>query len=428
MSNSAQDPETELMTIFRAAVDAVSGELAVLSALNAEPVEPSLPVYLLAVGKAADAMVAGVVKALPKAPVKGLMITKEAHASENVMGLTWLRVIESSHPVPNESSLLAGRACIDFVKSVPTHSQLLVLMSGGTSSLVESLIDGLTLKDVQRLNETLIAGGLPIDAMNRVRKTVSSIKGGKLSSQLPPEVRVRQLVISDVPGDKLSDIGSGLLAMPEPGDFAHPGDLIDALPVKLDDNLVACVNAYGVRPPEPTADVWQQIKSTVAGSSHIAQEAAACAAKALNVPVIQSSGSLHGDVNVIAERIAQTLVNDTRLGVYIWGGETHLVLPEKPGRGGRNQHLALAVALRIAGEENLSVLCCGTDGSDGPTADAGGLVTGESIGNGSSQGLLADDYLQAADAGSYLAAVNALVTTGPTGTNVMDLVVAVRSG
>jgi len=143
--------------------------------------------------------------------------------------------------------------------------------------------------------------------------------------------------------------------------------------------------------------------------------------------VLQENGSLHGDVDEIADQIADVLIGDKRRGLRVWGGETHLVLPPKPGRGGRNQHLALAVAKRIKGEKNLAVLCCGTDGSDGPTKDAGGMVNGSTIANGAELGLDANDYLNRADSGSYLAAVNALVTTGPTGTNVMDLAIALRT-
>lgn len=426
MSKKDKPLITELFQYFNAGVEAVRGERAVVNALDAEPLKVLLPVHLLAVGKAADAMVQGAIQALPNTPVRGLMITKQDHASDSVLALPWIRVIESSHPLPDESSLLAGAACIEFVQSVPAGSQILVLMSGGASALMEQLIEGLTLSDVQQLNDALISGGLPIDAMNRVRKTVSAIKGGKLCHHIPSNVSLTQLVISDVPSDKLSDVGSGVLAMPESGGFVHPGELIDALPMRLADNLVACVNAYGVRPPAKTQTIWQQINSTIVGSSCIAQKAAAHAAATANTPLVQASGSLNGDVNVIAEHIAHTLLGDTRPGVRIWGGETHLVLPDNPGRGGRNQHLALAVAKRIAGHANISVLCCGTDGSDGPTADAGGVVSGETVAKGDALGLAVDDYLDRADAGSYLAAVDALVTTGPTGTNVMDLAIGLR--
>ena len=417
---------SELFQFFNAGVDAVKGEAAVINALNAEPLDSELPVHVLAVGKAADAMMRGAITALKKTPVCGLVITKHDHISSDVLALPWNQVVESSHPVPDDSSLFAGAKCIDFVRSIPEGNELLVLMSGGASSLLEHLIDGLQLSDLQQLNQALISGGLPIDSMNQVRKTVSAIKGGKLCSFIPQGVQVTQLVISDVPNDKLSDIGSGVFAMPESDGFAHPGELIDSLPIALPDNLVACINAFGVCPPAATANVWHQINSTVVGSCELAQKAVSQAATKAGIPVVQSCGSLHGDVEEIASKIAQALLDDCRTGLRIWGGETHLVLPKKPGRGGRNQHLALAIAKRIDGHKGLSVLCCGTDGSDGPTADAGGIVTGETVAKGMALGLSIDEYLFRADAGHFLEAIDALVTTGPTGTNVMDLVVAQR--
>jgi len=423
MSNSG----SALLDFFDAAVAAVQGDFAVTKALEFEPLDLSIPVHVIAVGKAADAMVQGAARSLPNKIRRGLMITKRAHTSDAVSALPWLQIIESSHPIPDESSLHAGAACIDFVRTVPAGHQLLVLLSGGASALMEQLIDGVTLSDAQQLNETLVAGGLPIDAINRVRKTVSTIKGGKLNVHVPKKVPVTQLIISDVPEDKLSDIGSGPLAMPEPGDFVHPGELIASLPIRLSDNLVACINAFGVSPPASSTHVWQQIYSKIIGSSKIAQESAMQAATAANYSIVQASGSLHGDVDVIADSIANTLMSEPREGVYIWGGETHLQLPDNPGRGGRNQHLALAVAKRIAGQDKLSVLCCGTDGSDGPTEDAGGIITGDTEAHGNQLGLSIDDHLHRADAGNYLSAVDALVTTGPTGTNVMDLAIALRS-
>jgi len=409
-----------LLSYFNVGVQTVVGDAAVARALAQAPLSSSAPVYLLAIGKAADAMVQGAVASLNNTPVQGLMITKQGHSTALVKELAWLNVLESAHPVPDDSSLQAGAALLDFVQNVPESGQLLVLISGGASALVEHLVQGLSLADLQQLTDELLAGGLPIDAMNRVRKTVSTIKGGKLAAFLPV-LPVTQLVISDVPGDKLGDIGSGLLAPPveEPQSAAAGRGLSLPLPSAIE-QIVA---SSKVRAPGSNDAVWQRIQSHIVASSAIAQSAVAAAC---TEPVIQSSGSLHGDVNDIADAMVNALLGDTRPGVRIWGGETYLHLPAKPGRGGRNQHLALAVAQRIDGVSGLGVLCCGTDGSDGPTADAGGFVTGDTLARGRAMGLDAADALARADAGSYLQAVDGLVTTGPTGTNVMDLAIALR--
>ncbi len=417
-----------LLELFEAGVNAVVGNTAVERSLLESPLESDAPVHLLAIGKAADAMVRGAVAGLAQTPVRGLQVTKYHHTTDEAAQLPWLTVMESSHPVPDEASIKAGAAIIEFVKTVPNDAQLIVLMSGGASALVERLIDGLTLEDMQQLTDQLLSGGLPIDDMNRVRKTVSAIKGGKLAAHLG-HYPVTQFVISDVPGDKLSDIGSGLLALPDALESDHPADALENLPVVLPDTVVACINAFGVSAPDSNHDVWKNISTRFVGSSDIAQAAIVNAYQQQEtaVEVIQANGSLHGDVEIIADRIADALMSDKRPGLRVWGGETHLVLPDEPGRGGRNQHLALAVAKRIAGEPGLSVLCCGTDGSDGPTGDAGGCVSGDTVAAGQALSFEVDDALSRADAGNFLAATNTLVTTGPTGTNVMDVAIAIRS-
>lgn len=416
-----------LLDLFQAGVNAVVGDAAVERSLKETPLASDAPVHLLAIGKAANAMVKGAVAGLAQAPVRGLQITKYGHTTDDVARLPWLSVMESSHPVPDEASIKAGAAMIEFVKTVPNDAQLVVLMSGGASALVEQLIDGLSLADMKQLTDQLLSGGLPIDDMNRVRKTVSAVKGGKLAAQLG-QYPVTQFVISDVPGDRLPDIGSGLLAAPDAVDSGHPADALNDLPIALPDTVVACINAFGVTAPDATDAVWKNITTHFVGSSDIAQAAIVNAyqQQEASPQVIQANGSLHGDVEVIADRIAQALLEDKRPGLRVWGGETHLVLPAAPGRGGRNQHLALAVAQRIAGEPGLSILCCGTDGSDGPTGDAGGCISGETVAAGEALSLHAADYLSRADAGNFLAATDTLVTTGPTGTNVMDVAIAIR--
>ncbi len=419
-----------LTDLFQIGVKAVLGDVAVATSLNAKPLPSNAPVYVLAVGKAASAMMEGALHAISERPIGGLVITKPGHMSATIQSLPWVQVIESSHPVPDELSLQAGAAVATFVKSIPDDAQLLVLLSGGASALMERLIDGLTLIDLQELNEMLLAGGLPIGEMNSLRKTLSSVKGGKLS-QFLPNIPVTQLVISDVPGDVLSDIGSGPLAPPIPSESIHPGDVLSAATsnasIQLSDRIIACVNAFGVMPPSPSHWVWQNIQTRIVGSSSIAQQAVLNAAKDLpsaEAYLIRCVDSLNGDVEAMAKKIANTLLAETSNTLQIWGGETHCVLPKNPGRGGRNQHLALALAKHLDGAPHIQVLCCGTDGSDGPTEDAGALITGNTVAEGKALGMSVDDYLQRADAGSFLHAVSALITTGPTGTNVMDLVIA----
>jgi len=404
MGMSEQHRADLLRRLFQAGIDAVGGRQASYNTLVS--LEWDSPVHLVALGKAADAMASGALSAIGDRLVSALLVTKHAHLSDALRNDNRFECLESGHPVPDEASLKAGRRLVEFVAAVPAHHQLLFLVSGGTSALVEHLNEGLTLADLKRETDQLLASGAPIGEMNRQRRTLSQIKGGKLAQHV--SCKVLQYLISDVPGDKLGDIGSGLLIPDE---------------------------ATGMSADLP---VWQQINTSIIASSDIAQAAVAKAAKGMGIPVCQANASLHGDIVEVTGRIASVLCSENASpGLYIWGGEPTVVLPDAPGRGGRNQHLALALVPALAARAELwsapdtnrsrgaaSVLVCGTDGSDGPTADAGGLVNEKSAAFAASRQLDVRDYLARADAGTCLAKMDALVTTGPTGTNVMDLAIA----
>jgi len=387
-----EDRKQTLLGLFQAGVDAVGGFNATSRALEDE--QFSMPVHLVAVGKAADAMARGALSELGDSVVSGLVVTKHHHLSDELRSDSRLNCIESSHPLPDEHSLAAGAALADYVSAVPAEHQMVFLVSGGASALVEHLQPGLTLDDLQAATQKLIAGGAAIGEINQHRRTLSQIKGGKLASAV--KCQVLQLLISDVPGDVLGDIGSGLL-IPD----AATG-MPDSLPV------------------------WQHIQTRLVASSAIAQSAVMHAAIEKGLTVQQSTGSLDGDINDVRERVAGVL-KAASSGIYIWGGEPTVVLPDAPGRGGRNQHLALALADVACKHGALSILVCGTDGTDGPTHDAGGLVDESTCEFAASQSLAIDRYLINADAGSALQKLDQLVTTGPTGTNVMDLCIAVVS-
>jgi hydroxypyruvate reductase len=239
------------------------------------------------------------------------------------------------------------------------------------------LPDGITLADWQAETQRLVASGADIHAINARRKEVSRIKGGKLLAAFKG-ARASSLVISDVQGDDLGVVGSGI----------------------------------GAPPPDPGFAFTARMVATNAVARH-------AAAAASDLPVVVNEESLYDDIHSLAPRLGAAL-RDGPPGLYIYGGEPTTELPDQPGRGGRNQALALLMAREIAGRDDLDVLVAGTDGSDGPTGDAGGYVTGATWGDG------AEDALARADSGTYLAARDALVTTGPTGTNVMDLMIAVK--
>lgn len=357
-----------LLDIWSAGVAAVRGETAVQTALAAD----QLPrvTRILAVGKAACDMAAPAMVAFPDAPA--LIVTKHGHHTTPPRDA---EVIEAGHPVPDATSLIGGRALMDAVQACGPEDHLLLLVSGGASAVAELLPTGITLADWQRETAQLVASGADIHAINTRRKQVSQIKGGKLLAAFHG-ARATSFVISDVRGDDLNVVGSGIGAAPDAPPFAFSAQMV-------------ATNAH----------------------------ARAAAAEASTVSVIVNEECLYDDIYALAPRLGARLRGGPP-GLYIFGGEPTTELPVNPGRGGRNQALALLMAREIAERDDIDVLVAGTDGSDGPTGDAGGYVTGGTWGPG------AEDALARADAGSYLATQDALVTTGPTGTNVMDLMIA----
>lgn len=397
----------QILNIYRAGLAAVEGRAVVREALR--PYAPgSGPVWLVAIGKAAAAMAAGAQEILGPSLAQGLVITKHGHGDPALP----FELIEAGHPKPDADSLRAGERLLQFLTQVPEEASLLFLISGGASALVEALPEGMGLEALQRATDWLLGSGLAIDDMNRVRKALSRIKGGRLARQLQGR-RTLNLMISDVPGDDMATIGSGLL-VPSP---AGP------LPSGLPDWLLHFMRGV---PPAPAADdpAFAMVESRVLANNHRALAAMAEQARAEGLKVILHESMLEGSVASACEVIHEAMQQHP--GLHLWGGETTVELPPSPGRGGRNQHLALLLARAIHGTDGL-VLCAGTDGTDGPTGDAGAMVDGHTTERGELHydGGVAK-ALHGFDAGSFLEASGDLITTGPTGTNVMDVVLAYR--
>ncbi len=401
------DPRRDLLRIFESALAAVHGRVRVRERLLREHF--TSPLYLIAIGKAAGAMAQGAHEALGAQIADAMVVTKHGHGEP----LAW-PVLEAGHPLPDATSLAAGAALLAFVERLPPQAPVLVLLSGGASALVEALPAGMDLAALRRLNDWLLASGLDIHAMNAVRRRLSLIKGGRLAVSLAPRP-VLCLAISDVSDDDPRVIGSGPLT-PESGTFEP-----DRLPPFARALLAAA-------PPLPPAGhpAFRSVRYEIVACNADARRAAVHTAMALGYRATQMPELLTGEAAVTGARLAQSLRNAAPGSVQVWGGETTVVLPAQPGRGGRCQSLALAAALVLQGQEQAWLLSAGTDGSDGPTADAGALVDGLTVFRGEQEGLEARAALVAADAGSFLEASGDLLQTGPTGTNVMDLVLGLR--
>jgi hydroxypyruvate reductase len=401
-----------LLEVFAAALRAVDGRTVVGRALAARPLDG--PVWICAIGKAAQSMALGACDVLGSRVLGGLLITKSGHVDPSAFDGRGIACRLGGHPVPDEGSLSAGRRLICALGALSPHTAVLFLLSGGASSLVEVPIAGLGLADLRRMNEWLLGSGLAIDAVNRVRKSVSRIKGGGLLSRLGDRP-TRVLAISDVPGDDPAVIGSGLL-VPERA-LAGGVAALD-LPTWLSEWVERGLVERG---PLPSTGPEIELVATL----EIAKSAAAEAGRRAGLAVRVDARAIEGDAALAGRRLARALLSGPP-GLSVAGGETTLRLPAAPGRGGRNQHLALAAAIELAGHADVLLLSAGTDGNDGPTDDAGALVDGATLARIEDAGLDALVGLRRADSGALLEASGDLIRTGATGTNVMDLILGWR--
>jgi glycerate 2-kinase len=400
-----------LLSIFQSALAAVNGRTCVRMRLENRPV--SGKIYLIAVGKAACAMAQGAHDALGNHIVDALIVTKKGYAES----LPW-PVLEGGHPLVDETSLEAGMQLLAFVDRIPKEVSMLVLISGGASALVEVLPPEITLEHFQNINRWLLGSGLDINIYNRIRRRLSRLKGGRLAKLLFPR-KILCLIISDVPGNDLRAIGSGPLVADE--DLRRPLAL-PGLPDFIYESLK-------FMPPAPAPDdvCFQNIKREIVATLDNAKSAAVEAAKKRGYTAFMETAFISGDAVEAGIRLANKLLQSESGVLHVWGGETTVTLPESAGRGGRSQSLALAAATTLQGQDDAWILAAGTDGGDGPTEDAGALVDGGTVARGENAGLEAKKCLARADAGTFLEASGDLVQTGPTGTNVMDIMLGFRA-
>ncbi|HEB55942.1 MAG TPA: DUF4147 domain-containing protein [Gammaproteobacteria bacterium] len=382
-------------------------------------------IILVACGKAAASMTRGAVQVLGNQIIDVRVITKAGHCQE-LEEDTGIRCQESGHPIPDARSLDAGQGLVEWLSRLPADATLLVLTSGGTSALVEMLPQATSLEALVRLNQWLLGSGLDIHAVNRIRRSVSCVKGGGLLACVPSAVAIEHLIISDVPGDDPAIVGSGLFvagaAESAPGVETQIGDqIIPGWVQTMQQAALSCrewltkKNGFNRR-----------VKHQIIASNTLACQQLAKIAAETEQEIHLHPQPLAGDAALQGQAIAHYLRTQASAGLHIWGGETTVVLPQQPGRGGRNQHLALAAAQELAGSEHISLLVMASDGSDGPTEDAGAIVDGGTLGRGEAEGLNAESALHQADAGRFLEAAGDLVNSGVTGTNVMDIVLAFK--
>lgn len=409
------DPRAEAMRLFRAAVRAADPGPALRAGFAAEP--PAAPgpggaYVLIAVGKAAVPMAEAALALLAGAPVRALVVTNY----ENARPVACARVLAAGHPVPDENGAAAGRAVMALLDGAGAQDRVVALISGGGSALLPAPAAGLTLADKIAVNRLLLAHGFAITEVNLIRQSLSALKGGGMVRLAAP-APVAAYILSDVIGDNLRTIASGPTVAPL-GTRVEARGLLVARGVWPD--LPEAVRAR-LSLPEAAAPPLPAARNRLIGSNRQSLEAM-LAAHGPGARIV--SDRLVGDVGDAAEAIlrAGEGVAPGGAACLIFGGETTVTL-RGAGLGGRNQELALRVAL--AGPARLGrrfvFLSGGTDGRDGPTEAAGGVVDEGSAGRMRGAGLTPEALLAENDSNRALAASGDLLTIGATGTNVADV-------
>ena len=363
-------------------------------------------IHLISIGKAAWTMAQAASNFLGDQLIKGIVVTKYDH-SQGL--LPRIDIYEAGHPVSDENTILATEECIKLAKSLTADDELLFLISGGGSALFESPLPGLTLTDIQDVTSQFLAKGADIVEINTVRKRLSKVKAGRFA-QLAAPAKVFSIVLSDVLGDRLDSIASGPA-------YADSSTLEDALKI---------VEKYKIKLPnitmEETPKEISNVETVITGSVRTLCDAAAEAAKQLGYKPYILSTTLNCEAREAGRFLASIAADNSfkKPCAIIVGGET-VVTIKGNGKGGRNQELALSAAKGIDGLNGILIFSLGSDGTDGPTDAAGGMVDGQSLEKLRRLGLDIDKILANNDSYNGLKAIDGLIITGPTGTNVNDV-------
>ncbi len=380
-------------------------------------------VSLVSVGKAAGAMASAASGVLGQSVRRGIVISPDPVTID----ATAIACFVGGHPIPNGRGAQGARAILGVAESLRPNETLLCLISGGASALTTLPASGLSVDDIASATTLLLRAGATIEELNCVRKHVDQLKGGRLAAIAFP-ARVVAFVLSDVVGDSLATIASGPTV-------ADPTTVADAIAVLRSrgvwDRVPASVRSHlesGIdESPKPEDPHLRHAESYVIGSNVTAAEAARSQAQALGYAARIVTTSLTGEASVVGMEIVKTARDEcARVGekvALVYAGETTVAVHGN-GVGGRNQELVLGAAIAMDGVPGIAVVSLGTDGIDGPTDAAGAVADGDSISKARGHGLDARAALAANDTHTFWKSIGALVRTGPTGTNVMDIIVA----
>lgn len=394
--------------IVRWAIRAVSPEAAVEKALSGKQFPGR--VYLVSVGKAAWKMAETAVKCLTQPIERGIVVTKYGHVMSPLPGI---RCFEAGHPVPDENSFSAAQAVLDMTENLCPEDTVLFLLSGGGSALFEKpMVSPEELEDITR---QLLGAGADIVEMNTIRKRLSAVKGGRFALHCAPS-HVEAIILSDILGDPPDMIASGPAA-PDSTTCAQALEIAEKYGLKLSSQALDCLK-------RETPKTLTNVSTRIIGSVRELIRAAEVRCRELGYTPIILTDHLDCEAREAGRFLADILHTHRteKKTAFLAGGETVVHLTGR-GLGGRNQELALAAAEGISGL-NAAVISVGSDGTDGPTGAAGGYADGDTMAALGEKGISLARVLAENDAYHALQAVDGLIFTGPTGTNVNDIAVA----
>lgn len=415
---------------LEAALRAVDPERLVADALARDRPAPQAggSLRLLAVGKAAAAMARGARAALGAGIARGVVLTSRGSPTDAGPGL---RIFAGGHPLPDEAGVEGARAVLEEARAAGANDLVLLLLSGGGSALMSLPPEGVALADIAAVTDQLLRAGAPIEDLNCVRKHLDRLKGGQLAREASP-ARVLALVLSDVVGNRLDVIASGPVT-------ADPTTYADAIAVLerygLERDAPPSVQAHLERgaageiaeTPKPGDGVFGGVRVAVVGSGRHAAAAALADAESLGYEGLLLTDGLTGEAREVGGYLAEIgrRIRDSGQPIppracAAAAGET-VVTVKGAGRGGRNQEVALGAAVALVGADGVLVAALGTDGVDGPTDAAGAIATWTTVARARAAGLDPEDALARNDSYPFFRALGDLIVTGPTGTNVMDL-------
>ncbi|PDT74843.1 glycerate kinase [Bradyrhizobium sp. C9] len=407
---------TALRRIFEAAIASCDPRLTIARAL---PAKPKGRCIVVGAGKASAAMAAGLDAAWPDVDLSGVVVTRHGHS----VSAGRIEVLEASHPVPDDTSKTAALRVLRAVQGLSADDLVIALMSGGGSALMTLPASPMTLTDKQAVNRALLASGATIAEMNVVRKHLSAIKGGRLALAARP-AHVTTLVISDIPGDDPTAIGSGP-SLPDSSTRADAQEIVRRFAIDLPAaaRLVLEQTDETPKPGEIDADV-----RILAAPIHALDAAAKVARDEGLIPIILGD-AIEGEareLGTVMAGIARSVASHAQPGpapaVLLSGGETTVTIGRGPaGRGGRNTEFLLGLVIALSGTSDIWAIAGDSDGIDGTEDAAGALISPDTLRRAAASSLDARAYLAAHDSYTFFDRLGDLVRTGPTLTNVNDI-------